>query len=67
MTCAFCRVTCVNNIDTGFIIFVDIGGTSRGKLKTMEDMTEKKVCFGSGNSGIKFSFSRTEGRNRLCF
>ena len=55
MTRAFRRVTCIDNFDTGFIIFVDIGGTSRGKLKTMKDMTEKKACFCSGNGGIKFN------------
>ena len=57
-------MTGIDNIDTEFIIFVNVGGSSRWKIKVIvKYMMEENSSFGSRNNGIEFGFGGTESCN----
>ena len=67
MSSAFRRVTCIDNIDAGFVVFIDESRTSRWLVEAGENVVNEETHLGSRNSSIKLSFSRTKSSSGLSF
>ena len=58
MSCTVSRMTSINNVDAGFIVFIDYSWSSRRLSKAVEGMTNKETDFSSRDSSIKLGFGR---------
>ena len=60
MLCTVGWMMSIDNVDTGFIVFINYRRTNRRLSKAFKDMENKEKEFSGRDSRIKFRFSRTK-------
>ena len=58
---------CIDHVDRGHIVFVDVGGCGLGVAQFVEHRPKELGVFGSHDSSIKFGFGGASGCGGLGF